>query len=234
MSKGNFPKSVSFGEHTVIEENVIIGENVTIGNYVVIKEGTVIDNNVTIGDMVVLGKRPSSNKTMARKPKTDLSPLYIGESSTISSGCVLYRGSTLGKGTFVGDLSSIREKVEIGEHSIIGRNVMVENNTKIGSRVTIQTGSYITADMIIEDDVFIGPCISTSNDKYMGEGNYKHAGPIIKKGAKIGNNATLLPGIIIDEMAVIGAGAVVVKDVGKNETFVGNPARPIKKKIENE
>lgn len=229
MTKPKIGNNVTFGEHTVIEDHVVIGENVTIGNHVVIKEGTVIDNNVTIGDMVVLGKRPSTNKKMARKPKMDLIPLFIGEYSTIGSCCVLYRGSSLGKGTFVGDLTSIRENVEIGEDSIIGRNVMVENNTRIGSRVTVQTGSYITADMIIEDDVFIGPCISTSNDKYMGEGNYQHAGPIIKKGAKIGNNATLLPGIIIDEMAVIGAGAVVVKNVGKNETIVGNPAKPISK-----
>lgn len=84
---------------------------------------------------------------------------------------------------------------------------MVENNTKIGKRVTIQTGCYITADMTIEDEVFIGPCCSTSNDKYMGMGNYPYQGPTIKRGAKIGNNATLLPAVVIGEHAVIGAGA---------------------------
>lgn len=231
--KAKIGENITLGEHIVIEENVVIGDNVTIGHHVVIKDGTVIGNNVTIGDMVVLGKRPSSNKKMARKPQTDLPHLIIGEACTIGSGVVLYRGSSLDKGAFVGDLTSIREKVTIGEDSIIGRNVIVENNTKIGSKVTVQTGSYITADMIIEDDVFIGPCCSTSNDKYMGEGNYRHAGPIIKRGAKIGNNATLLPGITIAENAIIGAGAVVVRNVEKNQTVVGNPAKAISKKKES-
>ncbi|AMA73964.1 N-acetyltransferase [Aneurinibacillus thermoaerophilus] len=102
----------------------------------------------------------------------------------------------------IGDLSSIREDVVVEESSIIGRNVIVEPATAIGKRVTIQTGSYITANMIIEDEVFIGPCCSSSNDKYMGMGNYPHKGPMIKRGAKIGNNATLLPGITIGEKAI--------------------------------
>jgi acetyltransferase-like isoleucine patch superfamily enzyme len=82
--------------------------------------------------------------------------------------------------------------------------------------------------MIIEDNVFLGPCVSTSNDKYMGAGNYPYQGPIIKRGAKIGNNATLLPGITINENAIIGAGATVTKDVEAGKTAVGNPARVIK------
>lgn len=125
-------------------------------------------------------------------------------------------------------MASIRERVTVGESSIIGRNVIVEPKTTIGKRVTVQTSSYITSDMIIEDDVFIGPCCSTANDKYMGRGNYHHQGPIIKQRARIGNNATLLPGITIGEEAIVGAGAVITKDVPSGQTYVGNPGRPIK------
>lgn len=220
-------KNVVLGEHVVIEPHVTIGDDVTIGSFVVIKEGTVIGDGTTIGDLVVLGKTPTANKKMARKPGTALSALLIGKGVKIGSNVVLYRGSTLEDDVLVGDLASIRENVHIGEASIVGRNAIVEPKTIVGKRVTIQTGCYITSDMIIEDHVFLGPCISTSNDKYMGAGNYKHQGPVIKKGARIGNNATLLPGVTIGEEAIVGAGAVITKDVPAKAVYVGNPGRPI-------
>ncbi|MBS4179630.1 N-acetyltransferase [Lederbergia citrea] len=219
---------VSIGENVVIEENVKIGDHVTIGHHVIIKKDTNIGNYAQIGELTVLGKSASSNKKMNRKPEKDLEPLIIGDHVIVGCNSVIYRGVKLETGIFIGDLASIREKVTVGEDSIIGRNAMVETNTKIGKRVTIQTGSYITADMVIEDEVFIGPCCSTSNDKYMGEGNFKHQGPIIRRGAKIGNNATLLPAVTIGENAIVGAGSVITKDVPANNTIVGNPGRIIK------
>ena len=221
-------KNVSIGEYVVIEENVTIGDEVTIGHHVVIKKDTTIGKSAQIGDLTVLGKSTSSNKKMNRKPEKDLGPLMIAENVIVGCNSVIYRGVKLNPGVFVGDLVSIREKVTIGEDSIIGRNAIVETNTEVGKRVTIQTGCYITADMVIEDEVFIGPCCSSSNDKYMGKGNFKHQGPIIKKGAKIGNNATLLPAVTIGENAIVGAGSVITKDVPANKTIVGNPGRMIK------
>lgn len=215
------------GQSVVIEPGVTIGDNVVIGHFVVIKSGTVIGSGVHIGDMCVLGKAPSSNRKMAMKPPLELPPLIIGDDVKIGCGVVLYRGVKLANDVLVGDMASVRERVAIGESSIVGRNVIVEPKTVIGNRVTVQTSSYITSDMIIEDDVFIGPCCSTSNDKYMGRGNYPHQGPIIKRQARIGNNATLLPGIVIGERAVIGAGTVVTKDVPNDQTIIGNPGKPI-------
>ncbi|MCH1626281.1 N-acetyltransferase [Ferdinandcohnia quinoae] len=221
-------ENVIIGENVVIEENVVIGNRVTIGHNVIIKKDSMIGNDVNIGELTVLGKPTSSNKKMARKPLHSLDPLVIGNHVNIGCNSVIYRHVKLEEGVFVGDLTSIREKVVVGEDSIVGRNAIVETNTNIGKRVTIQTGCYITADMLIEDDVFIGPCCSSSNDKYMGMGNYKHQGPTIKKGAKIGNNATLLPAVTIGENAIVGAGSVITKDVPANKTVVGNPGRIIK------
>ncbi|MFZ0476990.1 MAG: DapH/DapD/GlmU-related protein [Halobacillus sp.] len=221
-------KNVSFGKNVVVEENVSIGDDVVIGHNVVIKKDTIIGNNVYINDLTLLGRSPGSNKKMARKPSSTLPPLVIEEDVTIGSNCVIYRGVSISQGVFIGDLASIREQVSIGDCSIVGRNAIIENKTTIGGNVVIQTGSYITADMIIEDNVFIGPCFSSSNDKYMGMGNFHHQGPTIKKGAKIGNNATLLPAIVIGESAIVGAGAVVTKDVPAREVVVGNPSRRIK------
>ncbi|ALS29749.1 bacterial transferase hexapeptide [Paenibacillus sp. 32O-W] len=220
-----YGKNVTLGQHVSLEPGVRIGDNVTIGNFVVVKSGTQIGDNVQIGDLCVLGKVPFHNKKVALKPSTELNPLVIGDHVKIGSEVVIYRGVTLEYDVLVGDMASIRERVSVGESSIIGRNVIVEPRTVIGRRVTIQTSSYITSDMLIEDQVFIGPCCSTSNDKYMGLGNYKHQGPVIKKHARIGNNATLLPGVIIGEYAVVGAGAVITKDVPEGQTFVGNPGR---------
>ncbi|SDK49485.1 N-acetyltransferase [Sediminibacillus albus] len=223
-------ENVSLGENVVIEPDVIIGNNTTIGNFVVIKQGTIIGSNVYVGDLTSLGKTPSSNKKMARHPAKDIPPLLIDDQVTIGNHCVIYKGSVIHKGILIGDLASIREGVEIREDSIIGRNAMVENNTYIGKRVTIQTSSYITADMTIEDEVFIGPCCSSSNDKYMGMGNYEHKGPTLKKGAKVGNNATLLPSVTIGERVIVGAGAVVTKNITDDDVVAGSPAKPLNKR----
>lgn len=220
-------KNVSLGEYVVIGKNAVIGDNAVIGNHTVIREDTIIRDNVVVQDFTSLGQHPTSNKKMARKTSKTLSPLVIGKDVKIGSHSVIYRGTVISGGVLIGDLASVRERVKIGQNSIIGRNVMVENDTQIGERVTIQTGSYVTAVMIIEDDVFIGPRFSSSNDKYMGKGGAQLQGPILKKGSKIGNNASLLPGVVIGEKAIIGAGAVVTKDVQAKETAAGNPAKKL-------
>lgn len=214
-------ENVTLGEYVVIEENVIIGNSVTIGHHCVIKKDTIIGDSVTIGNMTSLGKYPSGNKQMTKNSASDTRPLIIGNDVKIGDNCVLYRGSVLHEDIFVGDLASIREHVEIGKKSVVGRNAIIENDTIIGNSVTIQTGCYITAYMKIEDNVFIGPCCSTSNDKYMRSGGVGLKGPIIKSGAKIGNNATLLPGITIGKDSIIGAGTVVVHDVSEDLTIIG-------------
>ncbi|WP_047980767.1 N-acetyltransferase [Ornithinibacillus contaminans] len=217
-------ENVTIGHYTIIEADVVIGNDVEIGSHCVIKKGTIIGEGVKMGDFVILGKLPTTNNQMARKPATNLGPLQIGPGSVIGSHVTLYAGTGIRDGAYLADHVSIREQVTIGSHTIIGRNVMIEPSTTVGSNVTIQTSSYITADTIIEDGVFIGPCCSMSNDKYMASGKGTHTGPILKKGAKIGNNATLLPNIEIGEKAIVGAGAVVTKSVPANETVVGNPA----------
>lgn len=221
-------KHVVIGAYVVIEDHVVIGDHVTIGHHTVLKRDTIIGDGVHVQDGVIAGRSPSTNQKMTRKPTMDLQPLIIGNDVQIGSHCVLYRGSTIKEGVFIGDLASVREHVQIGGNSIVGRHVTVENNTTIGENVTIQTNSYVTADMVIEDDVFIGPCLSSSNDKYMGMKDIPYAGPFLQKGAKIGAHTTLLPGIVIGERAIVGAGSVVTKDVECGETVIGNAAKKMK------
>lgn len=223
----NHPKSLKIGKNVVIEENVVIGENVEIGHNTVILKGTQIGDDVVIGANCVLGIEAGGNKRM-RKVSQNNNQLIIKNGVRIGSTVSIYSGTHISENAFIGDQASIRENVFIGEGTVIGRAAIVELNTKIGKNCTIQTLAYVTGDTTLEDGVFIGPCVSMSNDKYMGAKDYNLQGPYIKTGAKIGNNASLLPGVIIGSQAIVGAGSVVTKNIADNEIVAGIPAKPIR------
>ena len=125
----------------------------------------------------------------------------------------------------------MRERCEIGDDAVIGRGTLVENDTTIGALTKIQANAYITAYSTLEDEVFIAPCVITTNDNYMGRTEKRHAlrrGPTIRRGARVGGGAVLLPGIEIGEEAFVGAGAVVLRDIPARAVVVGNPARKIR------
>ena len=181
----------------------------------VIKHGRIIfGKNCLIQDNVILGN-------------SDIGKLTIGDNAIIRSGSVIYSGVNIGGNFRTGHNVLIRENTEIGDGVLIGTNSVVENSCKIGNDVSIQTNVYITTNTIVEDKVFMGPCSVTTNDKYMQLGATL-IGPTIKKGARIGANSTILPGVVIGEDAVIGSGAVVTRDVPAGATVAGNPARTIK------
>jgi acetyltransferase-like isoleucine patch superfamily enzyme len=219
---------VTLGRNVVVEEDVLIEEGVEIGHNSVILKGTHIMKNSKIGNNCVIGIKPQGNNRMRGNKSS--TTLLISENVKIGNLVSIYSGTTIGQHVFIGDHASIRENVIIDQDTVVGRGVIIELNSTIGKACTIQTLAYVTGDTIIEDHVFIGPCVSMSNDKYMGKSPYELKGPVIKKGASIGNNATLLPGVIIDNDSVVGAGSVVTKDVQNNRIVVGNPARILKRK----
>ncbi len=224
-------ENVKIGENVVIEDGVIIEDDVVIGHNVVIRKDTFIGRGSVIFDNTVLGKIPFKAKASATTEIKELPPLRIGENVTIGASCVVYRGAILENIVFVGDLASIREDVVIGEGTIIGRGVTVENKIHIGKWVKIETNAYITALSTVEDHCFIAPMVTFTNDPFMGrtKERFKHfKGPILKRGSRIGANATILPGIVIGEDAVVGAGSVVTKDVPPKVIVVGVPARYLK------
>lgn len=221
------PKSLKIGQNVVIEDGVTIGENVEIGHNTVILKGTQIGDQVVIGANCVIGIEPGSNKRM-RKISQTYNQLTINRDTRIGNTVSIYLGTSISENVFIGDHASIRENVTVGAGTIIGRAAIVELNSSIGQNCTIQTLAYVTGDTVIEDNVFIGPCVSMSNDKYMGAQDYQLKGPHIKTGAKIGNNASLLPGVIIGENTIIGAGSVVTKNIAENQIVTGVPATPKK------
>jgi acetyltransferase-like isoleucine patch superfamily enzyme len=196
----------------------------------VVSPDTVVGAGVRVEDAAVVGKHPSfGNQSTAAR--SQLPPLQIGDGSSILAGAVVFAGTTLGRGVIVGDQACVRERCSIGDDVVIGRGAFVENDVTIGSRTRIQANAYVTAHSTLEEDVFIAPCAITTNDNFMGRTEQRHAlrrGPTIRRGARIGSGAVLLPGIEIGEEAFVGAGAVVLRDVPARAVVVGNPARQIR------
>lgn len=172
-----------------------------------------IGKGSTIQDNVILGSSEDDE-------------LEIGENAIIRSGSVIYSKTRIGNNFRGGHSILIRENTEIGDDVLVGTNSVVDGDCRIGKDVSIQTGAYVTRYSVIEDGVFMGPYCITTNDKYMFYGA-ELKGPVIKEGARIGANATILPGIVIGKGAVVGAGAVVTGNVADGEVVVGNPARRI-------
>jgi len=207
-----------------------------IAETAIVYPGTVVGKDVQIHDYAVVGKQPalSPRSTAARE---ELPPLELGPGTIVSTGAVVFAGTRIGARVIVGDQACVRERCELGDDTVIGRGALVENDTTIGALTKIQAEAYITAYSTLEEEVFIAPCVITTNDNFMGRTQKRHAlrkGPTIRRGARIGGGAVLLPGIEIGEEAFVGAGAVVLRDVPARAVVVGNPARQIREVPDDE
>jgi acetyltransferase-like isoleucine patch superfamily enzyme len=201
-----------------------------IAETAVVYPGVELGDGVVVGDYAVVGKQPVLGQR-STAPRDELPPLVVGDGSAILAGAVVFAGSTLGAGVIVGDQACVRERCELGVEVVFGRGSHVENDTSIGARTRVQANAYVTAYSTVEEDVFIAPCVVTTNDNYMGRTEARFSemrGPTIRRGARIGGGAVLLPGVEIGEEAFVGAGAVVLEDVPARAVVVGNPARKIR------
>jgi UDP-2-acetamido-3-amino-2,3-dideoxy-glucuronate N-acetyltransferase len=220
-----------YGHNSVILGNVQIGENCKIGHGVIIHPDTVIGNNVRIDDHSVVGKLPMKAALSAVTKEQQLPPCIIENECLIGAMAVVYRGCVLRTKVMVADLASVREDVEIGEFTIVGRGVTVENKVKVGRRCKLETESYITALSEIEDGCFIAPEVTFTNDNFLGrtKDRFKyHKGVTMKRGARIGANVTVLPGITIGADALVAAGSIVTRDVPAGKIVMGTPARVLR------
>jgi acetyltransferase-like isoleucine patch superfamily enzyme len=196
----------------------------------IVYPGTVLGEGVKVLEYAVVGKQPSlSPRSTARRE--ELPPAEIGDGTIVSTGAVVFAGAKVGARVILGDQSCVRERVVVGDDVVIGRGSLVENDTTIGATTKIQADAYITAYSTLEEQVFIAPCVVTTNDDFMGRTERRHElvkGPTIRRGARVGGGAVLLPGVEIGEEAFVGAGAVVTKDVEPRMLVVGNPARVLR------
>jgi acetyltransferase-like isoleucine patch superfamily enzyme len=142
-------------------------------------------------------------------PLSDVQSKNIGENTNIWQFCVVLSGAV------------------IGSNCNICSHCFIENEVRVGNNVTIKCGVQLWDGITLEDDVFVGPNVTFCNDRYPKSHNkeWKMERITVKKGASIGANSTILPGIIIGEGAMIGAGSVVTRNIPPFTKVMGNPAR---------
>ncbi len=193
------------GKDYRIHPNVVLGKDVVIGDYVIIGE-----HSIKAGDKI---------------PST-----LIGDKAVLRSHTVIYHGNKIGDHFMTGHGVLIREFNTIGAQVSIGSHSVIEHHVKIGNRARIHSNVFIPEYSVLEEDVWIGPAVTFTNAFHPQCPQVKRClkGPHLKRGAKIGANATLLPHITIGENSLIGAGAVVTEDVPANVVAAGVPARIIK------
>jgi acetyltransferase-like isoleucine patch superfamily enzyme len=185
--------------------------------------GVELGKDTVIEEYCVIGAPPRGKREGELETK-------IGFGAHIRSHTVIYAGNIIGERLQTGNKVNIRELNEIGDNVSIGTLSVIEHHVKIGDGVRIHSQVFVPEYTILEEGAWLGPNVVLTNAKYPLSPDVKETleGPIIKNGAKIGANATLMPGIVVGENALVGAGSVVVKDVPAGAVVIGNPARGIK------
>jgi len=205
------------GENTLVHHSVIsYGEN-SVGSYCLILENVIL-GFPTVECLVELREHHRFVYEF------DFFGVELSDHTIIRSDCTLYRDIRAGHHFRTGHRVLIRENSRIGNNVVVGSHSVLDASVKLGNNVCIQSHVCISSGCVCEDDVFLGPNSTLLNDKYpVRKGCIE---PVrVCRGASLGGNVTILPGVVVGEGAMVGAGSVVTKDVPPWHLAVGNPAR---------
>lgn len=141
----------------------------------------------------------------------------------------------IGPGTSIWNQAQVRERARIGAGCVIGKNAYVDADVVIGDRVKVQNNVSLFHGVTVEDGVFIGPHVCFTNDRVprainvdgsaKTDADWEVSPTLVRRGAALGANSTILPGVTIGRWAMVGSGSVVTRDVADHELVAGNPAR---------
>lgn len=156
--------------------------------------------------------------------------VVFGSQCIIRSSATIYAGSVFGDRVQTGHGALVREDNIVGSDVSLGTNAVLEPGNRIGDRVRIHSGCFLER-VTIEDEVFVGPNVTFTDDLHPPCPSYDRCvqGALVRRGASIGGNSTILPGVVIGARSLVAAGSVVVHDVPEGVVVVGNPARVIRR-----
>ncbi len=226
-------KKVRIEYGAIIKKNAVIEDDVKIGAFTVVHSHARIKDDVTIGSHCVIGhpskkeligvdhsfEDPKLRDLIINEPAT-----VVGEGSIIRSGSVIYTHVNIGNKLNTGHYTVIREHMNLGERCLVGSHTVLNGYSKIGERTRINTGCALPQSIRIGMGVFVGPLVSFSDNQKALPGHGNH-GAIIENFVRIGIGARILPKITIGKGALIGAGAVVTKNVPERAIVFGVPAK---------
>lgn len=226
---------VILGHNCIIEDGVIIGDNSYIDSGAILRRGVVLGADSFVGAHCILGEYQMD---FCRDRVRVNHPLTIGRKALIRSNSVLYSGSVIGEGFQTGHHVTVREKTEIGNEVSIGTLSDVQGNCHIGNYVRLHSNVHIGQLSRIDDFVWIFPYVVLTNDPTPPSENF--VGVHVYSFAIIATGTVVMPGLEIGQDSLVGAGAVVTKNVPPYAVVVGNPGkvtsdvRRIKNKVTGE
>lgn len=183
----------------------------------------IMEEGAEIGDFCVIGLPPKGKAPGELETR-------IGKNAVIRSHSVIYAGNVIGDNFNSGHSALIREDNQIGHNVSIGSHTVIEHHLEIQDGVRIHSQAFVPEFTVLETGCWIGPNVVFTNALHPLCKHVKDClkGAIVKSGAKIGANSTILPDVTIGEMALVGAGSVVVKNVPDKVVVAGSPAKIIK------
>ncbi len=232
MQEGN---DCRIGLHTVIADDVRLGNNVVVGNHVTIYPNVTIEDDCRILDGAVIGRLTHRTRSLTRSSVSSYQPVSIGKGGVIGCHVVLYTDIAIGQAVLLGDGVSIREGCVLDDGVLLGRYVTVNYSSRIGARTRIMDSTHITGNATIGEDCFVSVLVSTTNDNDvylrrfdLSDHDEDFVGPTLGRYVMVGSGASLNPGTRIGDGAIVGAGAVVTRDIPPWTVALGIPARPVR------
>lgn len=208
---------------SLIGDGVSLGENVVIGARSIIYDNVVIGDNCKIGADVILGEPNAGIYQDADAYKNP--PLVIGKSSIVRSGSILYAGSTFGERLETGHRVTIREGTSAGVNLRVGTLSDIQGNCHIGNYVRFHSNVHIGQHSRVDDYVWIFPYVVLTNDPHPPSETMR--GVVVERFAVVATLSVILPGVVVGEDSLVGAGSIVNRNVGKEDVVAGNPAKRV-------